>query len=97
MRSKAGSHGISLRHSAGSVWLTEYGLPVKDQTKRLREPFVERTPAWRLPAVNEIRHPVGHVDQIDVALTDHLVRDRDATVMGVPDPIIHGVIFLHQG
>jgi hypothetical protein len=68
-------------------------LVEQDQPERAREALVERSQKLRLPAVNEIRHPIGHVDEIHVALTDHLVRDRDAAVVRIPDRFLHGAIF----
>ena len=71
-------------------------LVEQDQPKRAREPLIERTPTRRLPAVHEIRHEVRHIDEIDLALTHNLIRDRDTAVARVPDLLLHGVIFPHQ-
>jgi hypothetical protein len=68
-------------------------LVEQDQSERAREALVERAPMRGLPAIDEVRHEVGHIHEIDLALTDDLVRDRDATAAHVPDPILHDTIF----
>jgi hypothetical protein len=60
-------------------------LVEQDQPEPSGETFVEAAPMWRLPAVDEVGDVVRDVDQVDVAVADHLVGDRNAAAARVAD------------
>lgn len=74
----------------------EAGPPLveQDQSERLRELFVEAPPMRRLLAVNKVREIVGDLEQIGLAVTDDLVRDRHAAAPGVANIRVHGNSFV---
>src|SRR4051812_42050105 len=51
--------------------------------------LVELAPIRVLPAVNEVRRVIRHEDQVCAAVTDDLVRNRDAAVLDIPDVCDH--------
>jgi hypothetical protein len=60
-------------------------LVEQDQAEPLRQRLVEAAPTWIAHRKHEVRHVVGHVDEVDVALAQHLIRDGDATAPGIGD------------
>ncbi len=72
---------------------TRAALVEQDQSERAGEALVERPPTRYLPAVDEIRHVVGYVNKVGLALTGDLIRDCDAAVARVPDLFLDDGIF----
>ena len=68
---------------------TRAALVKQNEAERTRQPLVEHSELLNLPVVNEIRHPAGHINEIDIALTDNLIGDRDTTVTHVADRTLH--------
>ena len=55
-------------------------LVEQDQPKRPRKAHIELAPQRVIPATGEIGNEVRHIYKIDLAITDHLVRERDAAI-----------------
>src|SRR5439155_12102140 len=81
--------GLERREMATEVGQARAALVEKDQPERLRQPLVEGTQLRDLPAVDEVRDPAGHAEQVGLALPDDLVRDREAAAPGVADVEAH--------
>ena len=76
---------LQRRELAAVIGETGSPLVEQDQPERTGEAEVEVAPPWILPPVHEVRGPLGHVHEVDVAFAHHLVGDRDSTVARVPD------------
>jgi hypothetical protein len=63
-------------------------LVEQDQPKRAGKTFVPGSPIGILPPVDEIRHVIGDIYEVDVAGTHDLVGNGDAAVAYVTD-LIH--------
>src|SRR6266536_1479713 len=79
-------------------WCVERGHPApflrsQDDGVRGSSRVVDRPPTRYLPAVDEIRHVVGYVNKVGLALTGDLIRDCDAAVARVPDLFLDDGIF----
>src|SRR5437867_6373260 len=53
------------------------------------ESLVEAAPVQRFPAVDEVGHVVGHVEEVDISVADNLVGDRDGAAPCVADVEAH--------
>src|SRR5579884_553569 len=60
-------------------------LVVEDQPKRTGKPLIEVSPVRVLPPVDEVRCVIRDKDKIRRAAADNLVRNRDSTILDVPD------------
>jgi hypothetical protein len=74
---------------AAVIGETGTALVEQNQPKRTGEALVKGPPPRPHPPVDQIRAVGVHEDEIDLALPDHLKRDRDAPVSHVPDLVIH--------
>src|SRR3954454_11801142 len=64
-------------------------LVEEDQPEPLRQALVEGPPPRQLPEVDEVGDVVRHVNEVDLALADDLVRDGDTAAAGVADVEAH--------
>ena len=69
-------------------------LVEQDHAERSREALVEAAPVRRLPPEDEVREIVRDVDEVDIAVTDDLVRDRHVSAAGIADVRFHDPSFL---
>ena len=85
-------HGVQILHAglqrgelAAVVGQARATLVKQDQPEARSQLEVEIPPSRILPRVDEVRHVVGHVDQIGVSVTYDLVGDRDSATPRILD------------
>lgn len=85
-------HGVEILHPslqggelAAVVGQAGATLVEQDQPETRSQQAVEIPPSRILPRVDEVRHVVGHVDQIGGSLTNDLVGDRDSATPRILD------------